>query len=212
MQALSGLGDAHYLQGRILSALEYFVRCVALSEQAGFMKVQIPNRAMVGHCLYYANRFDECVAQIRQSLDDARRAGQAQSEIFIQESLGLLLAANGEYEAAEAAIMTGIPRARTAGARRYLSMMLYILAQIRMDQQKREEAKQHLAEALALAQQTGMAFAGPLILSGIAGTEQDPDLARRALAQGETILREFSVSHCHLHFYRNAIDVNLGMG
>lgn len=208
-QALSGLGDAQYLLGRLATGLDYFLRCVALCERAGLAKVEIPNRCMVGHCLYYVNRMEESVAQIRLSLEEARRIGQAQSEIFALESLGFLLAGRGDYEAAETAVLCGIPIARTAGARRYLAMMLYALAQVRLSEGSREEARAHLDEALALAHQTGMAFAGPMILSGIAGTEHDPTLVKLALEQGEAVLSEFCMSHCYLHFYRNAIDVSL---
>ena len=67
-QALGGLGDAQYLQGRMLTGLEYFRRCVDLCEPAGLVKVQIPNRLMIAHCLYYANRIAESVAQVHISL------------------------------------------------------------------------------------------------------------------------------------------------
>jgi class 3 adenylate cyclase/tetratricopeptide (TPR) repeat protein len=208
-QALSGIGDALYLQGRMLTALDRFERCVALCEDAGLTKVQIANRCMVGHCLYYANRMDESIAAIRRALEDARRLGQAQAEIFTLESLGLLLGAKGDYEAAEQALMSGIPLARAAAARRYLSVMLYDLADLKLVSGARDEARACLDEALDLAQQTGMAFSGPLVLSGIACAEPDPVQAKRALEQGEAVLREPCVSHCHLHFYRNAIEVSL---
>ena len=211
-QALSGLGDAQYLQGRLATGLDYFLRCVALCERTGLAKVAIPNRCMVGHCLYYVNRLEESVNQIRLSLDEARRIGQAQSEIFALESLGFLLAGTGDYATAETAILSGIPLARAAGARRYLAMMLCALAQVRLAEGLRDEARAHLDEALALARQTGMAFAGPMILSGIAGAERDPALVKLALEQGEAVLREFCMSHCYLHFYRNAMDVSLQSG
>jgi len=208
-QALSGLGDAQYLQGRMLSALDSFSRCVDLCERAGLAKVQIPNLCMVGHCLYYANRMDESIENIRLTLTEARRMGQAQTEIFAQESLGLLLAGRGDYGSAEEALFSGIPLARKAGARRYLSAMLYALAQVRLAHGARGEAREHLEEALALAQQTGMAFSGPLILSGVACAAQDLSEAKSALTQGEAALRQPCMSHCHLFFYRNAIDVSL---
>ena len=208
-QALSGLGDAEYLQARLLTGLEYFRRCVALCERAGFAKVQIPSRVMVGHCLYYANRMDESFEQIRLALEEAQRFGQVQAEIFAQESLGLLLGAKGDFAPAELALLSGIPLARRAQSRRYLSAMLYSLAQVRLAAGAHPEARALLDESLALARQTGPAFAGPLILSGIACVEQSHADAKRALGQGEALLREPCVSHCHLHFYRNAIDVSL---
>jgi class 3 adenylate cyclase/tetratricopeptide (TPR) repeat protein len=208
-QALSGLGDAQYLQGRLLTGLEYFRRCVGLCERAGFAKVQIPNRVMVGHCLYYANRMDHSFQQIHLALEEAQRFGQVQSEIFAQESLGLLLGAKGDFRSAELALLSGIPLARRAQSRRYLSAMLYSLALVRLAAGAHLEARTLLDEALALARQTGPAFAGPLILSGISCVEQSHADAKRALGQGEAVLREPCISHCHLHFYRNAIDVSL---
>jgi tetratricopeptide (TPR) repeat protein len=145
-QALSGLGDAQYFLGRLATGLDYFLRCVGLCERAGLAKVEIPNRCMVGHCLYYLNRIEESIAQIRLSLDEARRIGQAHSEIFALESLGFLLVGTGDYEAAETAILSGIPIARTAGARRYLAMMLYALARVRLVEGSRDEARAHLDE------------------------------------------------------------------
>jgi class 3 adenylate cyclase/tetratricopeptide (TPR) repeat protein len=208
-QALSGLGDAKYLQGRMLSGLDFFSRCVALCERAGLRKVQLPNRCMVGHCMYYANRMDESAAAIRSTLDDARRLGQAQTEIFALESLGVLLAWKGDYASAEQALIEGIPLARSAGARRYLAAMLCGLAEARLGQGSAEEALGHLDEALVVSQQSGMAFVGALTLSLMARAQSTPERARHFLAQAEEALRPRCLSHSELHFYRNAIDVSL---
>ena len=66
-----------------------------------------------------------------------------------------------------------------------------------------------LDEGLALSRQTGMAFCGAMIFAGIASIEQDQDRSRSALNAGELVLREGALSHSHLHFYRDAIDVSL---
>ncbi|UCG98604.1 MAG: hypothetical protein JSW31_05970, partial [Burkholderiales bacterium] len=78
---------------------------------------------------------------------------------------------------------------------------------MRLAEGARDEANALLDEALALARQSGMAFAGAWILSVLACAEADGEQAKRFLEQGEAALRDPSVSHCHLHFYRNAIDV-----
>ena len=208
-QALGGLGDAQYLQGRMLSALGHFGRCVALCERAGLIRVEVPNRCMVGHCLYYANRVPESIAAVHRALADARRIGQAHAEIFTLESLGLLFAWNGDYALAERALAEGIPLARAAGARRYLNAMLCALAEARLGAGARDEASALLDEALSVAQQSGMAFAGAWILSVMARADAEGGQARRRLEQGEKVLSQPCLSHSHLHFYRNAIDVSL---
>jgi len=208
-QALGGLGDAQYLQGRMLSALGHFGRCVALCERAGLIKVEVPNRCMVGHCLFYANRLEESIAAVRRARDDARRIGQAHAEIFTLESLGLLFAWKGDHALAGQALAEGIPLARAAGARRYLNAMLCALAEARLGSGAGDEARALLDEALAVAQQSGMAFAGAWILSVMARADADGTQARRLLEQGEQVLSQPCLSHSHLHFYRNAIDVSL---
>ena len=181
-QALSGLGDAKYLQGRMLSGLDFFSRCVALCERTGLTKVQLPNRCMVGHCLYYANRMDEAVATIRSTLDDARRLGQAQTEIFALESLGLLL-----VERQPRRCRTGLDRRHSAGAQRGRATLSrgHAVRPCRSQAGARVGRRGALAleEALALSQQSGMAFVGALTLSLMARAQSTPERARHFLVQ-----------------------------
>jgi len=121
----------------------------------------------------------------------------------------MLLALSGHYDEAAEAVLEGMPLARQAGARRYLTAMLYSLAMARLAQGKEDEAQAHLDEAAALVQQTGNSFFGAIVWSGIARAAKGYDQARRALAQGEAFLREPCLSHCHLNFYQGAIDVSL---
>ncbi len=90
-RALSGLGDAQYAQGRMLTALGYFRDCVELSQRAGLVRVEVPNRAMVGHCLIYRNELDRAISEAQAACDTAHKVGLVQNEIFAQESLTLFL-------------------------------------------------------------------------------------------------------------------------
>ena len=86
-QALSGLADAQYMQGRMLTALGYFQRCVDLCEQTDLLRYEIPNRAMVAHCLQYEIALTKAITECRRSSDDAARIGLVQAEILARESL-----------------------------------------------------------------------------------------------------------------------------
>jgi class 3 adenylate cyclase/tetratricopeptide (TPR) repeat protein len=208
-QALSGLGDAEYMQGRILSGLDYFRRCVALCERTGLIKIEIPNRCMMGHCSYYADRLEESVAHARRARDEARRIGDTYGEIFSQETLGMLFVSSGYYRKAVEAIDEVLPLARQAGARRYLTALLHSLAMAKLAGGENGAARAHLDEALALTEQTGNSFFGAVVWAGVARMASDYTQARQALDHGEALLRESSLSHCHLYFYRDAIDVSL---
>jgi class 3 adenylate cyclase/tetratricopeptide (TPR) repeat protein len=210
--ALSGLGDAQYAQGRMLTALDYFSRCVDLCERAGFVRVEIPNRTMVGHCLIYKNELDRALSEAQAACDAAHRVGLVQSEIFAQESLTFLLMMTGHYDEAERAGLRCLSLARPAGARRYESTVLYVLAVLRITQGNRAVAREHLAESLELARQTGMGFLGAAIFGALAYAAEGAAERRRALEEGEALLREPCVGHCHLWFYWNAIDATLAAG
>jgi tetratricopeptide (TPR) repeat protein len=211
-RALSGLGDAQYAQGRMLTALGHFRRCVELSEQAGLVRVAVPNRAMVGHCLLYKNEVDSALSEVRAACDTAHKVGLVQSEIFAQESLTFLLMMAGRYGEAEEAGARCLSLARPAGARRYESTVLYVLATVRIGLGDRGGARQYLAQSLELARQTGMGFLGAAIFGAIAYASESVPEREHALAQGEALLREPCVSHCHLWFYWNAIDASLTAG
>ncbi len=103
-QALSGLGDAQYARGRMLSALGYFVACVKLCEEHGLARAEVVNRAMVAHCLYYANELDRAVSELSAACELARSVGLVQGEILAQESMGVIRLARGEHREAEDAL------------------------------------------------------------------------------------------------------------
>jgi tetratricopeptide (TPR) repeat protein len=211
-QALSGLGDALYAQGRMLTALGYFRQCVELCEQQGLLKFEIPNRAMVGHCLQYSNDTEAGIAEVRSACDAAARTGLVSQEIMTQESLGLILLGSGRYEDAERALRRAESLARPAGARRYLTMVLYGLGCIAHHRGHSDEARQHFEEALALARQTGLGFAGPPVLGGLARLASERAERERLLREAEAVLQDECISHCYLWFYRDSIEGALELG
>ena len=211
-QALSGLGDAQYAQGRMLTALGYFRRCVELCERHGLVRVEVSNRCMVAHCLHYANDLDEALSELLTACEVAGRVGLVQAEILAQESMGLVRVARGEYREAETPLLRSLSLSRTAGARRYQSANLYVLAHARLRENRMEEAREHLAEALDLARETGMGFLGPAVFGGLALAAADAQERRRALQEGEALLRGNCVGHCYYWFYRDALDASLKGG
>ena len=75
-RALSGLGDACYAQGRMRSALDHFRRCVALCDNQ--IRIAVPNRCMIGHCLWYENQLPAAIAEALAARNDALRGGSSQ--------------------------------------------------------------------------------------------------------------------------------------
>lgn len=212
VQALSGLGDVRYAEGRIVSALEYFRRAVELCEHEGWVRLEIPNRCMVGHCLWYVNELGRSIEHAQAAADAARRLGLVQGEIFATESLGLFLYEAGRNREADELSRRCVVLAGPAGARRFASAAHYVLGMIRLDEGRREAAREELDCALAIVGETGPAFLGAPVQGALARLAASASQRRAALGEGERLLREQCVSHCHLWFYRDALAAVIAAG
>ena len=72
--------------------------------------------------------------------------------------------------------------------------------------------QRRLADAWTHSEQLEPRFAGPLVLGAMAMCAPTAEARRRALADGERMLRETCVSHCYFGFYHWAIDAVLAVG
>lgn len=205
-QALSGLGDAQYAQGRMHQALACFQRCVALCAGRAWVRIEGPNRCMTGHCLWYLNRLREAFEEARRACDEAKRYGGASVQVFAQISLAQFFTESGHIAEAEQACDEGLALARASGSRRFESLTLLWLADLRLQQGRSDEARQHLDVALELARETGMGFIGAALYGRLARVAIDRDERAHALREGEALLKGPCLSHCHLWFYRDAIE------
>jgi ATP/maltotriose-dependent transcriptional regulator MalT len=135
-----------------------------------------------------------------------------QTEVMALESLAMALTLRGEVAEAEPWIDRATQAARQASSRRYLSIDLLLRAHCRQAQGRGAEARTLLAEALELAQQTGIGFIGPSLYAALALASDDPAERRRCLAEGEALLAGDCLAHARLMFYRDAIDAELAAG
>ena len=208
-RALSGLGDAQYVPGRMLTALDYFRQCVAICDREGFIRVEIPNRCMVGHCTWYANRIGDAVSEGQAARASAQAVGSSQAELFAQESLALFLAEAGRYDEAEEACEKALVLARPAHARRYESAVLYVQATVRNARGNRDAAHELLMLALELSRQSGPGFLAAAVFGKLGLLAADATQRAHALAEGEALLKQNCIGHCRVYFCRDAIEASL---
>lgn len=208
-QALSGLADAFYAQGRMRSARTAFVRCLDICDRAGLMRFSIMNQCMVGIIDAHFGRFDDALARFAQARDLARDVQYRLAEAMCEESTAWTLVLGGRYEDAVAPMARGMEMARVVGARRFETILLVSLAHVAWHQGRHENARRHLRDAWARSEEIGAQFAGPLVLGAVAKCAATPEARRQALADGERLLRKECVSHCYLGFYLAAIDASL---
>ena len=211
-RALGGLADAAYAQGKMRSAFEHFSRCVALSQQNGFGRIEVANRSMVGFSRIYLNE----AALAKEDGDAACRAaalvGQPRAEL-LGETMGVFACYElGDFEQMESYLGRTVRLSRQLGARRFEAQALEMQARILLDTGRRAEAAAMLRESLAICREAGIQFCGPKVCSALSRGVDDPAERTALLAEGEDMLRRGSVGHNHLWFYRDAIEASLAAG
>ena len=206
-RALSGLGDARYAQGRMRSALDYFRRCVALSETQ--IRVAGPNRCMIGHCLWYENQLPDALCEAQSARDDALHFGVVPVQVFAEATMTQLLNESGRFEEAEVSCAKALALARLAGSRRYEATLLFFSADGGLRRGDRARARDELEQAVYLAHQTGLGFIGAAVYGRLARAASTSEERAKCLAEGERLLKDTTLAHSHLWFYRDAIEASL---
>jgi tetratricopeptide (TPR) repeat protein len=208
-RALGGLADAAYAQGKMRSAFEHFSRCVALSRQHGFGRIEVANRSMVGFSRIYLNE----AMQAKEDGDAAARAaalvGQPRAEL-LGETMGAFACHElGDFNSMRDYLGRTMQLARQLGARRFEAQGLEMQARILLETGRRAEAAEMLREALAICREAGTQFCGPKVTSALSRTVDDPAERAALLAEGKEMLGRGAVGHNHLWFYRDAIEALL---
>lgn len=211
-RALGGLGDAYYQQGRMVTAREHFVRCVELARARGFVRIEGANLPMVGAVDLLCNALAEAWARCDDAVRIARRIGDLRIEMLAYDVMTSTDQLAADWPRCQQHAECALGLARRLGARRFEAELLARRALAMGAQGQVQAAEAMLDEAMSLSRATGARYSGPMILGFLARTTRDPERQRRALEEGETLLAQGCVSHCHLDLYEAAIDVSLRDG
>lgn len=211
--ALGGLGDAYFAQGRVRSAHGMVNRCLALAKEHGLLRVETAYLQMQGWALLY-------MLDVRGSLEAARSATTLASKISHRR--GELLArgqlalvdgwVRGNWRSVTGEIDRAIVIARTIGSQRFEATCLYMRSLLMLRAGDREAARAHVDAAFALGGERGLFFIGPQLYSTLARIVSDPQAKRSALAQGEALLLQGSLSLNFCVFHDAAVEVSLDLG
>ena len=208
-RALGGLGDAHFLAGRIQQAHRQFVECVALSRASGLLLTEVaylPMRAVTHmYCLRFAESLDDC----RAVIDLVERVGRARGELISRSTSSWILSDQCEFALAEEHARKGLEAAEGIGARRFIPLLNDVLVRIRLQAGDRTGALELLDDSWKVSRETGVTFVGPVVLGAVALATADTGRRLEALRQGEAILNAGCAGHNYFWFYRDAIEVSL---
>jgi len=205
--ALGGIGDAHYVAGRMASARQYLEECVALARTQGIGRIEVANAAQICHTLVFTDRQDLALEAARAAIAHAKEVGHTRAEInaraaVMKSSLNLGL----WEEAMEAAEQNSRMISRLM-APRFHQVSAMALGRALTELGRREEAVEVLRAGIASAEQSGFSFHGPSLCSALA-------LAVSAEAEKRTLLRSAHdgivagcVGHNEYRVYAEGIDV-----
>ena len=211
-RALGGLADATYSQGRMITAQAHFDRCIGLAREHGFSQIEAANLTLRGTVRYYQNDVEGGIRDRLAAAAAAVRIGDQRAEMVARGGAAYILWDRGELADARRQTERSLALARSLGARRFEALQFGCLARVAATEGRRAEAVTLAREAVAVSRATGVRFLGPWCLGGLASVAEDPAERRRALVEGEEILRSGCVSHNYLCFYRDAMEVTLELG
>jgi tetratricopeptide (TPR) repeat protein len=189
-QALSGLADALYAQGRMKSAHAAFARCVAVCERAGLKRFVIVNKLMLSVIESYFGEAATSLARIEQVRDAARELQHRAAEAMADQCAGWTLSVFGRYAEARAPLERGLKLSREISLRRFETACLGNLARVLWSEGAKDEARRAAREAWALCEQFSPRFAGPSALGIIATFAEDDDERMRAMTIAERLLEQ----------------------
>ncbi|MCG6870098.1 MAG: AAA family ATPase [Gammaproteobacteria bacterium] len=211
-RALSGLGDAWYLCGRMITAHSHFDQCVRLCRQFGFGRIEMPNLAMRGICNFYRLRIDDALNDARDAARMAQHAGNPRDEALARDIVATVLITTGRHEAAFTEATRALSLTASLGAGLFHAEVKSMLGRLAAASGDMEGGIRLVLEAWDTCREHGLAYAGPMILGILARVTDDSDRRRWALEEGERLLQTDSVSHNFLYFYEAAIAVSLADG
>jgi len=207
--ALGGLGDAEYVRGRMISAHDWFRKCVDLCERHGFGRIEVANRPMMAFTQWFAGDTRGALAVADTAIYRAARVGHRRAEMIGHHAAFFCRHALMDFEAALPHAEAALTLAQQLGARRFETEALVFRAELHRLAGRRAEALANAEEAVMISRETSVAFLGPFALGALALASDDPTARQVALDQAEELLRAGAVSHNHLLFPRDAIEVYL---
>jgi tetratricopeptide (TPR) repeat protein len=204
--ALSGLGDAEYMRGRIMTANAHFKECVEITEREGLRRSELANRPMIAITQSLLGNARETLITGRMAADAAAAAGHERAELIAHHAAHLAYRDLCQDDEALFHAERSTELARRINAPRFIAEGLAFAAQSLADRGETSQGRQSIAEALSIARANGMAYMGPAYLGIAARLAEDDGERLRMIQEAEQLLAAGSLFHNHLLFRREMID------
>ncbi len=209
-RALSGLGDAHYSNGQMVKAYDYFLQCVNQSKESGFGSIAVNNGYMVAWTQLYMKQVDASLQGAGHSVESAVRAGQPRAEMIARLTRGRTLLETGRYDEARVELENGLQVADSLKADRFKPFFQIFMSRLPVSGPGvLRDLIAELEDSIDHSRDIGMGFLGPWLLSSLALISEDTEVRKMALQEAEKVLESECVGHNYLAFYPDAMEVAL---
>ena len=211
--ATSGLGDAHYMRGRMRSAHVHYERCVWLSKSHGLGRVEVANAHMAAWTSHYDGPLELALAQVQATIERAVQVKHLRSEMILRLSLVAIRCCHmGRTDHVFEELDRLLSLARTLGAAAFEVQSMAYRAECLWVAGRIDEARALAPDAAAQAVQKAPLFIGAYSLGALALITDDSSERDQALADGSALLARGALSHNHFDFHASAIDALLACG
>lgn len=207
--ALSGLGDASYVSGKMNTALNYFNQCVEIATQHRLPRIEISNRVMIGFACLYDLEFEKAITIALRCAEEAHDTHMQRAEAIAHTLATIAYLELGQYTDAKAHARQALKASMALNAPRFIAQSKMYLGEVNRLLGFYAQAVALQEEAWLICEQTGMGFVGAHICAERAALCDKWDEALKFIEQGEALLAAGSVAHNHLAFYPIAADVAL---
>ena len=180
-RALSGLGDAYYQRGSMVTAREHFAQCIKEARDHGLVGVLLSNLPMLGDHAHVLRRRRPRAARVAARGSSSRGASAtcaASCSCTSTMASGLLMQA--QLDECRSRARQAMQLAKQLGARRFEAECMGIVAATMHARTIRPRRCSWPKEALQLGRETGMSYCGPMLLSMVARLTPNGPRARRA--------------------------------
>ncbi|TMV05629.1 tetratricopeptide repeat protein [Ruegeria sediminis] len=210
--ALSGFGDANFMNGTMQTAAEYYTQAVERAREKGLVRDLAANLHNLSVARSYSGNVAQGKSDAREAVEISQKYFAFVPECVAQTCLGVACTFLGELDEALDVFAKSAEIARRVGAKRLEAQALEHLARTQVYAGLNGEAEKTGQEAVQVALEHGRNFVGPKAVSALAMALDDPGEQDRLLQLGSEIIAEGCVGHSHLHFYADGIAVKLDRG
>ncbi len=212
-RAYSGMADAHYLRGRMLSAGKMFERCIDLARANDLTSIVSANLSMLALTKMYAMELAVAHTMVEEALTLSSMTGDYRSEILGRMSLSTLLIEEGLFEEAAKNTEITYDMSREVGLDAFTVYTLNHRSKLYLEMGQRDNAVEVADSTWTLIVDNHFEeFSGPFCLGSIARSSPDKERRKWATDEGLRLLSEGAVSHNHLFFHRELIEAGLERG